>query len=686
MAEEDTIRDYYDNGNQRLVATFKDDQIDGIEKFSDQDGTLICELTYSQGKLLDKDGKPFNGEQTCSDTHGTLRLKFQVKDGLKNGLKQIFFNDGTIWIEEKYRDGEKKGVSKEFFQNHNLKSEIAFDGDVLDGPFKYYHENGSVKVQGKFRAGQLIGKMTAYYPSGAIMTEGLYTAIKGSALKDISQLFEDNFMALNREGKAYYPDGKLWLEFKISSNNNKKHLMRFFDEKGEELKSISDYDQLIQDNSDDIELYYRRGLANRNMRHMNEAILDFTQVLNRDPQHSYAHYHRGNVYYKKGEYSLALEDLTKVKGLLSSDYKISDTIDNIYYLRGWDYYLDKQYEKALADFRWLIENAPDFDNLYKVYNNVGAIYTALGQNEKAVEYYEKTIGINHYYKAYYNRASAYAEMKKADLAIADYQKSIALRHDYLGAYQNLGNIYKDRKDYEQALFQYNSAHSVDRTYTLAYISRANVYRKMGDVDKALKELELVKAIDPDDEDIYYNSANFLKEKGEFDAALNSYNKAIELNPKFTDAYIYRGLLYKKIGKIEEAQKDFEKAIDSDSKSISAYNKLAFFLLEKNDLQAAQVQLDIAYGLDQQNSETFSNMATWHMLNGNNKGRDQQEYYKAIEYFNKAIEISPDDADLFNNLAAVYFNLKDMAKVQENLDKVKELGGEPAPGLLQMLNK
>jgi tetratricopeptide (TPR) repeat protein len=42
---------------------------------------------------------------------------------------------------------------------------------------------------------------------------------------------------------------------------------------------------------------------------MDEAIKDFDKVVELDPQDAKAHYNRGLIYFAKGEYRRALEDL-----------------------------------------------------------------------------------------------------------------------------------------------------------------------------------------------------------------------------------------------------------------------------------------------------------------------------------------------------------------------------------------
>jgi tetratricopeptide (TPR) repeat protein len=51
------------------------------------------------------------------------------------------------------------------------------------------------------------------------------------------------------------------------------------------------------------------------------AISDYTKAIEIDPKYAVAYYNRGNIYYSRGEYDKAWEDIRKAKSL---GYKVSD--------------------------------------------------------------------------------------------------------------------------------------------------------------------------------------------------------------------------------------------------------------------------------------------------------------------------------------------------------------------------
>lgn len=79
-------------------------------------------------------------------------------------------------------------------------------------------------------------------------------------------------------------------------------------------------------------------------------------------------------------------------------------------------------------------------------------YQYQSNNEKAIEHYNRVIGLKpDYPEAYYNRGNVYGDMNKLDQAIQDHSKAIGLKPDLAGAYNNRGNAYSKKGDMERAL-------------------------------------------------------------------------------------------------------------------------------------------------------------------------------------------------------------------------------------------
>jgi tetratricopeptide (TPR) repeat protein len=75
---------------------------------------------------------------------------------------------------------------------------------------------------------------------------------------------------------------------------------------------ISDFTETIGLNPNDVENYYRRGLAYDNNDQQNEAIIDFSKTINLKPDYADAYLRRSLCYKKIGLYAEAINDYNEV--------------------------------------------------------------------------------------------------------------------------------------------------------------------------------------------------------------------------------------------------------------------------------------------------------------------------------------------------------------------------------------
>ncbi|MGD9015193.1 MAG: tetratricopeptide repeat protein, partial [Candidatus Omnitrophota bacterium] len=79
---------------------------------------------------------------------------------------------------------------------------------------------------------------------------------------------------------------------------------------------------------------------------------------------------------------------------------------------------------------------------YRMHNNLGKAYSAIGKQAEAIASFNKTLEINPgYVRAYNNLGNAYNAMGKKEQAIALYNKAIEINPEYAEVYYNLANIY-----------------------------------------------------------------------------------------------------------------------------------------------------------------------------------------------------------------------------------------------------
>jgi len=131
------------------------------------------------------------------------------------------------------------------------------------------------------------------------------------------------------------------------------------------------FNTAIEDNDEDAEAYYYRGVINYETGYFEEAIEDFTNAIEFEPDYPEAYYYRGLCYLKIEEEDKAEDDFeTALEGF---DQKIDDEPEEaVWYVWRGDVNakgLDES-EDAIDDYDEAIELDPEFA---KAYNHRGDI-------------------------------------------------------------------------------------------------------------------------------------------------------------------------------------------------------------------------------------------------------------------------------------------------------------------------
>ncbi|MBU6402990.1 MAG: hypothetical protein KGS61_21930 [Verrucomicrobia bacterium] len=128
MADSNTERLYYRNGQLRQETPYEDRQLHGIVRTWHKNGVLASEAPYVQGKLhgicrqWSEDGKPLGSYEMIHGTgiqrqwhaNGHLKLEFSTIDGTFTGRSRAWLRDGTLVHEEYLVNNES--VSREDYR------------------------------------------------------------------------------------------------------------------------------------------------------------------------------------------------------------------------------------------------------------------------------------------------------------------------------------------------------------------------------------------------------------------------------------------------------------------------------------------------------------------------------------------------------------------------------------------
>lgn len=201
---------YYPNGKVETEKMYKLGVENGYDRRYDNDGTLILDEYYKDGKRdgkwtehlsgnvgdvtrisFYKNGLP-DGQWSETWKDGTPRRKSSYKEGKKegvwiryrkdgkpeksttykndekNGEEITYFTDGTPEKSSNYLNGKLDGVTKEFFfDSGKCKSEYTFKNGKREGAYKRYFDNGTLREEGRCEADNEVYRKE-YYANGKL--------------------------------------------------------------------------------------------------------------------------------------------------------------------------------------------------------------------------------------------------------------------------------------------------------------------------------------------------------------------------------------------------------------------------------------------------------------------------------------------------------------------------------------
>lgn len=283
------------------------------------------------------------------------------------------------------------------------------------------------------------------------------------------------------------------------------------------------------------------------------------------------------VYYNLGDWQTALKYLLQVKKMKEKDLRERDPqyasllsdIGSAYREAG-DFqnalkYTMKSLEirQQILDYHIAIKH-PDVtlgdsyrDAISRSYNNLGIIYSGMGDYKTAFKYYSLALEI----------------MK---------QKSIQTDEDisYATSVDNLGGCYQNLEDYKNAIVCYKKAMEIrkrlqgeehpDYAYSLSHIG--TIYRLMKDYQNSLKyhtqALEIRKKVfgtkHPDYSSSLAHLGNIYDDMGDYQNALKYHKQAMEIYKKvYGEKHTYYAVSLSNIGFVYNNMGDYQNAIKTN---------------------------------------------------------------------------------------------------------------------------
>lgn len=287
------------------------------------------------------------------------------------------------------------------------------------------------------------------------------------------------------------------------------------------------------------------------------------------------------------------------------------------------------YETAINEMEQLLSSYADFA---KGHHELGALYLATGQKDRAFEHYQKAVNLDPQSMTFLKQLADfyYTEKNNVDESKSLYRQVIEQDPEHVETLQILGNLAVVDRDFETARNFYKRVLDLEPWNHDALI----IFEK-------LEQHEINQANDQGDDSAYELSQRLVQE-GKNDEAIHILEELIKQEPGFALAYNDLGVLYYQNDQKEKTLECYEQAVRLDPGQLNFQKNLAdFYFIELGQVQKA---LEIYYNLlnaDPTDIETL--MATGYICRALKQDDD------AIVFFERVLDIEPWNFEASDNI-------------------------------------
>ena len=256
-----------------------------------------------------------------------------------------------------------------------------------------------------------------------------------------------------------------------------------------------------------------------------QAVVEYQEALTYDPDSYLTHLRLGAHYARMGKFDDAIKELVLSEKLNPEEIKSR-------YLLALIYSSQKNFDKAAAEYEVILKSLTDESpGSVDLYFYLGQLYYAQHEYEKAVVQFKKVLELNPQNAELLGFLGAlYVEMDREDEAIDIFRKVLELDPDNHAALNSLGYIYAERgSNLEEAMKLINRALAIVPDSAAYLDSLGWVHYKQGRYPEALKFLTKAdeKMHDPV---IFDHIGDVYLALRQLSEAKKYWMKSIELNP------------------------------------------------------------------------------------------------------------------------------------------------------------
>jgi len=284
---------------------------------------------------------------------------------------------------------------------------------------------------------------------------------------------------------------------------------------------------------------------------IDEAIAELQGVETRDPSAKGVSFEIGTAYYKKSDYSKAIEYLKKA---VSTD----PTNDEATQLLGLSYYLNGHPTEAIP----LLERVQGWyprANVDAAYI-LGVCYIQLKNYDQARKSFGKMFDVPGDSPAAYLFTARMLLRQEYDPIAEEYaQKAAVLDPKLPLVHFLLGELYIYKSRIPEAIAELQKELAINPANAATYYKLADAYSRVQKYDEAERLLQRSIWLDATTTGPYILLGKVLEKKGEFELAIRALQRAASMDPNNPTTHHLLGLAYRDVGRKEDAESELQLA-------------------------------------------------------------------------------------------------------------------------------
>jgi len=407
--------------------------------------------------------------------------------------------------------------------------------------------------------------------------------------------------------------------------------------------------QAKKENSHDIaRLYVEAGAVQAIKKDLRAAEISYREALEIEPGFLPARVALTRLYVAAGNEAKAEEELTIATSADPENEALLHILGDLYSrTRRYD-----DYEKL---YRELLQKKPSSIVAKK---RMIEILIVKGNLQQAKVYTDELLkGHPDDTDGYYFRGRCYLADKSYQKASDDLSVVITKAPTFAPGFYYLSMAQSGLNQTRQARNSLLKATELRPSWPAPRLALAEIYLTSGDHELAWQESERILKLSPENRRALLIGGAAQLRKGEPEKALALFKKTQSLNPKDPVPHIKIGALYVAQKNYPRALKEYEEALKLDADRVDALSSIAGVYVLQGNRQGA---LDRA---KQHLTRTKKQPEIYQLLGQLNL--QEREYAKAIEHFEKAVQLNPD-------LLCAYFLLGNVYAAQQKFDRaIKE---------------